>query len=164
MEERWKPIPRFPGYSVSSEGRIRNDNTERILVPNENQSGLLFIGLMRNGKQFHRSIPKLVATSFVPHKFGPFDTPINLDGNRRNNRAENLVWRPRWFAVFYHQQFRHPYENPIERPIQNMDTGEVFPDSFSAAVHYGLLEKELVLSILNRTPAWPIYQKFIVVE
>lgn len=164
MDEHWKPIPRFPGYSVSSAGRIRNDNTERILVPNENQSGLVFIGLMRDGKQFHRSIPRLVAMSFVPHKFGPFDTPINLDGNRWNNSVENLVWRPRWFATRYHQQFKHPYDHPIDCPIRNMDTGEEFPDSFTAAVYYGLLERELVLSILNRTPAWPLYQKFLVIE
>lgn len=164
MSERWKPIPRFPGYSVSDMGRIRNDNSDRILVQNENQSGLVFVGLMHEGRQKHRSVPKLVATSFVPHKFGPFDTPINLDGDRWNNRATNLVWRPRWFATSYHRQFRHPYEHPITRPIRNMETGEEFPDSFTAATYYGLLEKELVLSILNRTFAWPIYQRFLVIE
>jgi hypothetical protein len=36
----------------------------------------------------------------------------------------------------------------------------VFDDSLAAACRYGLLEREVVLSILNQTPAWPTYQTF----
>lgn len=161
--ERWKPIKHFPLYSVSDEGQIRNDHTGRLLSLHENQYGLVCVGLFEDGKQHQRSVPLLVAHAFIPHPRGPFDTPINLDGNRWNNRADNLLWRPRWFAVRYNQQFRIPYAHHIEAPIEDMKTGEVSSDSFTCAIRYGLLEKDIVQSILNRTVTWPTYQEFRVI-
>lgn len=165
MEERWRPIRHFPSYSVSDLGQIRNDNTGRILSQSYNQNHVPQVGLMRDGKQFHRSVPKLVALAFIPHPLGPFDTPINLDGDRANNRVENLMWRPRWFAVEYNRQFRIPYHDPILYPILEVqEDGEVFyENSFHCATVNGLLEKDVVLSILNNTVVWPTYQAFGVV-
>lgn len=162
--ERWKPIPEFPNYEVSDYGGIRRATSGRLLMQNPNQSGLMCVGLVRGGKQFHRSVPKLVARAFLPTIGAAFNTPINKDGNRENNRVENLAWRPRWFATQYHQQFRYPYEHPIDRPIQDLKTGEVSENSFACAVRYGLLEKDVVQSILNRTYSWPTHQEFRVVE
>jgi len=164
MQERWRPIEDFPGYSVSDHGRIRTDRTGRILALNANQFGVLQVGLMRDGEQKHRSVPLLVAKAFIPTPPGPFDTPINLDGDRFNNHIDNLVWRPRWFAIKYNQQFRHPYPNPILAPIQDLRTGQVSENSIECAKRYGLLEDDLVLSILNRTYVWPTYQEFAVLN
>lgn len=164
MNERWKEIKPFPGYSVSNHGRIRADRSGRILALNVNQYGLLQVGLMRDGIQYHRSVPLLVAKAFLRTPPAPFDTPINLDGDRHNNRSDNLVWRPRWFAVKYNQQFRHPYDNPINSPIIDLKTGEISEDSFECARKYGLLESDLVLAILNRTYVWPTYQEFGILE
>lgn len=158
--EEWKPIRHFPAYSISTYGRIRNDHTGHILALHENQSGLVTVGLFAEGKQSQRSVPLLVASAFIPHPRGPFDTPINVDGNRWNNHVDNLMWRPRWFAVKYHMQFRHPYSNRIDAAIEDVATGEISPDSLSCAIRYGLLEKDVVLSILNRTVTWPTYQEF----
>jgi NUMOD4 motif len=162
--EHWKPIENFPGYSVSDYGRVRTDKTGRILVLSENQFGLLQVGMMRDGEQKHRSVPLLVAKAFLPPLTGPFDTPINLDGNRHNNHIDNLAWRPRWFAIKYNRQFRYPYENPILAPLEDLETGEVSANSFECATRYGLLEQDLVLSVLNRTYVWPTYQQFGVLE
>jgi NUMOD4 motif len=164
MTELWMPIENFPEYSVSSYGRIRADKTGRILALNENQFGLLQVGLMRDGIQHHRSVPLLVAKAFIPQPTGPFDTPINLDGDRHHNYVENLAWRPRWFAIKYNQQFRHPYENPIQAPLEDIKTGEVSENSTECAKRYGLLESDLVLSVLNRTYVWPTYQEFRIVQ
>lgn len=160
MLEYWEPIEFFEDYSVSNFGRVRTDKSGRILALNENQFGLLQVGLMNDGVQFHRSVPLLVAKAFLPEVGGAFDTPINLDGDRHNNHVENLAWRPRWFAIRYNQQFRHPYENPIKAPVVDLKTGEVSKNSFDCAKRYGLLESDLVLSILNRTYVWPTYQEF----
>ena len=162
--EEWVPIDHFPGYSVSSYGRIRTDKTERILALNPNQFGVLQVGLMRDGEQRHRSVPLLVASAFIPPPGGAFDTPINLDGDRSNNRVENLTWRPRWFAIKYNQQFKHPYHQPITSPLVDLETDEVSPNSFECARRYGLLEQDLVESILNRTYVWPTYQTFAVLH
>jgi hypothetical protein len=93
-----------------------------------------------------------------------FNTPVNLNGDRLDNRAENLMWRPRWYAVLYNNQFEDRYPNPIEVPIREIETGEEFPNSMAAAAYFGLLEREIVLSILNHTWAVPTYQKFELVE
>lgn len=160
MEEQWRPIEFFPDYSVSDWGRIRTDKTGRILSLNQNQYGVANVGLMRDGIQQHRSVPLLVAKAFLPYVGGPFDTPINLDGDRLNNHVENLMWRPRWFAIRYNQQFRYPYENPIDAPIIDLKSGDVSESSLECAMKYGLLERDLVYSILNRTYVWPTYQEF----
>jgi hypothetical protein len=162
--ERWRPVEFFPGYSVSDHGRIRRDDWGRILALNENQYGLLQVGMMRDGVQRHRSVPLLVAKAFIPQPAGPFDTPINLDGDRHNNHIDNLAWRPRWFAIKYNQQFRYPYENPILAPIVDLKTGVISENSTECAKQYGFLEQDLVLSILNRTYVWPTYQEFGLLE
>jgi hypothetical protein len=164
MKEIWKQIENFENYSVSNFGRVRSNWSERILVMYANQSGLVQVGLMKNGKQYHRSVPLLVARSFIPQPSGPFDTPINLDGDRNNNHVDNLMWRPRWFAVKYNQQFREPYANFIDEPIEDIKSGEVTENSFECAKKYGLLEDEIVLAILNNIYVWPTYQRFRVGE
>jgi hypothetical protein len=164
MAERWKAIAFFPGYSVSDHGNVRSDTTGRLLSLNTNQYGVLQVGLMRDRVQHHRSVPLLVAKAFVPEPGGPFDTPINLDGDRENNHMDNLVWRPRWFAIKYNRQFRYPFENPLYTPIMDLKTGEISENSLEAAKRYGLLESDLVLSIMNRTYVWPTYQEFGLIE
>lgn len=164
MRERWKKIRGFSEYSVSNTGLIRSDKSERIMSLSENQYGVLYVGLMKNGEQKHRSVALLVAKEFLPPVADPFDTPINLDGDRRNCSVENLAWRPRWFAVKYNRQFRHPYPYPILEQIEDVKTGRISDNSFECAKQYGLLEEEIVLSILNRTYVWPTYQEFRVVE
>lgn len=119
---------------------------------------------MRNWKQCIRSLPRLVATAFVPIPNQIFDTPINLDGDRTNCAVDNLAWRPRWYAVYYTNQFRERYDNPINAPVREIETGEVFRDSLAAGCQFGVLEREVVLSILNNTLAWPTYQQFELAE
>lgn len=163
MNEQWKPIREFPEYSVSNFGEIRSNKSGRIMSLSPNQFGVVQVGLMKDGIQYHRSVPLLVAKEFLPIKPGPFDTPINLDGDRTNNHVDNLVWRPRWFAIKYNRQFRFPYPDRINTPIVDKKTGEVTNNSILCAVRYGLLEEEIVISILTRTYVWPTYQEFRVV-
>ena len=164
MNEHWKAIEWFPEYSVSNCGRVRTNKSGRILSVSPNQFGVVQVGLMREGVQYHRSVPLLVAKAFLPIRPGPFDTPINLDGDRNNNHVDNLVWRPRWFAVKYNRQFRYPSERHISHPLADLKTNEISPNSFECAKRYGLLEEEIVLAILNRTYVWPTYQEFKVIE
>lgn len=165
MAENWKPIEHFPDYSVSDHGRIRTDKSGRILSLSPNQFGVVQVGMMRDGEQRHRSVPLLVAKAFIIPPAGPFDTPINLDGDRFNNHVDNLAWRPRWFAIKYNQQFKPPHDGySIEEPIVDLKSGVVSENSFECAKQYGLLEKDLVLSVLNRTYVWPTYQEFAIFE
>ena len=164
MREQWRLIEGFENYSVSDYGRVRSEKSGRVLALSMNQFGVVCVGMMNDGTQRHRSVPLLVAQAFIPRPFDPFDTPINLDGNRWNNRVDNLAWRPRWFAIKYNQQFRDRYPFPIFAPLQDIKTGEISKNSLECAMQYGLLEKDVVLSIMNRTYVWPTYQEFRVLE
>lgn len=162
--EAWRIIPEFDRYSVSSDGRIRNDKSDRIMAVNKNQHGTVHVGLIRGRVQYKRSVPRLVAQAFL--ELPPndrFDTPINLDGDRWDNRASNLLWRPRWFAISYHQQFLEPPRG-IRRPIRDKRTGEEFPNSWIAATTYGLLDREILVATMQRTYVWPTLQRFEVIE
>lgn len=159
----WIPIEGFPKYSVNHLGQVRHNRTERFVKPQINQFGVPFVMLMGEGKHFSRSLSLLVAKTFIPQSLPLFDTPICLDGDRYNCAIDNLMWRPRWFAIQYHHQFKVPYHNPINRPLRPIDDEEVSESSLACAKRYGLLERDVVLSLLNRTYVWPTYQVFEVV-
>lgn len=159
-ESNWVPVEGFPGYSVNPLGQVINDASGRIMQPRVNQYGVAYVGLMREWQQCIRSLPRLVARAFLPKPSQYFNTPIQLDGNPLNCRVDNLMWRPSHYAVKYKRQFRDRYDNPIEKPIRSVDEEEIFPNSLEAAKRYGLLEREVVLSILNNTVTWPTYQRF----
>lgn len=77
-------------YSVSSNGEVRNDNTNYILKK-QMQDGYMKVGLTVNKKIKRCAIHRLVATAFIPN---PDNLPIvnHLDGNRSNNNVDNLEW------------------------------------------------------------------------
>jgi hypothetical protein len=160
--EVWLPLTSFPGYSVSDEGRVRNDHTGRILALMRNQHGVIHVGLSRDLVQHKRSVAVLVASAFCPklaqHREA-FDTPINLDGDRSNNRASNLMWRPKWFAVKYFRQFNEELRG-FDCPIVEVISGMQFENSWQAATMFGLLDREILVATMNRTYVWPTYQKF----
>jgi hypothetical protein len=163
--EKWYPVNGFPGYSINPLGQVVRDDTGRLLVPRYNQYGVPYVGLMRDWQQCIRSLPKLVARTFLQPPSDVFDTPIQIDGDPTNCRVDNLMWRPRWYAILYKRQFgEQRYDHPIDVPVRSIGDGEVFPNSLEAACRYGLLEREVVLSIQNRTPAWPTYQQFELAE
>lgn len=162
-DEKWRQIKDFDRYKVSTHGRIRNEHSGRIMELSQNQFGVVQVGMVKDGVQHHRSVPLLVAKAFIRRDYPAFDTPINLDGDRWNNHVENLLWRPRWFAVKYNWQFTRPSGHRIHRPLKDMKTGEITNNSFDCAITYGLLEDELVDAIIRRTYVWPTYQQFVVI-
>lgn len=158
--EQWSPVQDFPNYSVSNLGRLRREHTGRIIPPQVNQRGALYVPMWRDGQQYQRALGLLIARAFVPPLNKEFDHIIQLDGDRTNCQAENLMWRPRWFAIQYNRQWRehHPYR--ITDPIVDLATELVYDGTGGVAITFGLLEKDILLSILNRTYAWPTYQQF----
>lgn len=94
--ERWAPIEDFPGYEVSDHGRVRN-SSGRILGIYDNGGGTLQVTLRRDGRNNARAVNRLVAIAHI--SFEDYDhTPMHIDGDATNNHADNLVWKPRWFA------------------------------------------------------------------
>ena len=157
----WEYIDGFPGYVVNPLGQVQNEHTGRILRPQRNQFDVAFVGLIdEEGHQKQRSIALLVASAFIPQDLESFNTPINLDGDRQHCSVDNLMWRPRWFAIQYHQQFKRRYPYPIDTPIRDLGTDEIYADSGHVFTTFGLLERDLVTAIELRTYVWPTYQTF----
>lgn len=162
---RYKKIDDFPGYSVGDDGTVWNDQKKRQVQPSVNQQGIPHVALgMGHGQQRRRSVAPLVAEAFLPPPNMPhFDTVINLNGDRFDCRARNLAWRPRWFAIKYHQQFTNN-QRGYRVPIRDKETGVVYDTSWEAAKIHGLIDREILIATQNRTAVFPTYQMFEVIE
>lgn len=156
MDELFREIRDFPGYRVSTLGRIENENTGRIMRINRNGRGIPIVGLMFGGVQYKRSVPLLVATAFLESPVHEsFDSVIHLDADRTNCNVANLMWRPHWFVVRYHQQFKDPERMRFLTEVYCPETGEYFRDSTHMAMTYGLLDRDIVAAHVNGDLIWP---------
>jgi hypothetical protein len=98
--EEWRPAPGFPDYEVSSLGRVkravtdsRNRGAGRVLRPAVNASGYLTCTLYAPGVTPRpRLISRLVCEAFHGAAPSPLHHAAHGDGNRTNNRPENLRW------------------------------------------------------------------------
>jgi hypothetical protein len=125
MTETWLPCREFPDYEVSSEGRIRNIYTGRILKTNINDKGYEIVCLRKDGKQYTRKIHRLVADAFHEQYYEGLDV-THVDGNKARNKAENLEWRFR--SDIMRRSFRRHGRKQTHRMkrVRVVETGEVF--------------------------------------
>lgn len=160
----WRRIVEFPGYLVSDTGLVMNEISGEIMTRNRNTRGIATVGLTRDRVQYKRSVSVLVADAFIlTARSLEFNTPIHLDGDKFNCHVDNLAWRPRWFALEYSQQFKKG-PNGFACKIQEIRSEEIFENSWHASVKYGLLEREVVFSIMRQTYVIPTYQRFRLYE
>lgn len=97
--EEWRAVPGFPGYEVSSTGRVRSlnrlDTDGRqcvgvVLRPYTNNRGYVMVRPSRDGKPRTTAVHVLVALAFIgPRPAWPHHV-AHGDGNRTNNSPSNL--------------------------------------------------------------------------
>jgi len=160
MELEWVTLQEFPEYVISNYGDVVNKNSGRWMAQSETREGHIKVGLVRAGKQFTRSVAVLVAEAFVVGHGGVFDTAVHLDGDRKNNRADNLSWRPRWFAWRYSAQFGRVSDNAHIGPIRDTVTGQRYIDVYEAAIVNCLLMEDIRKSIVMEVTVFPTHQRF----
>lgn len=102
MKEKWKAVDNFDGlYEVSNLGKVR------IVLENEKQeilqkrhNGYLQVCLINKDKYYYVAVHTLVARAFVPNLFGK-STIDHINGNKFDNRADNLRWTTKNENVLY---------------------------------------------------------------
>lgn len=154
--EEWKPIKGFPGYQVSDYGRIYSDKTGTMMSFSMNTTGTLKVNLMRQREIITRSVPVLVAEAFLGGRPRQENmTPIHVDGDPRNNHADNLAWRPRWFAWKYARQFTEPIPPEYQTPVLNLLTNIRYLSVVAAGLDDAVLWEYVYNSILTGRPVFP---------
>jgi hypothetical protein len=126
--------------------------------------GDLTVGLVRDHRQHRYSVKGLVARAFVPGETELFNNPILLDCDKHNLRAENIVWRPRWFAWQYTHQFKETQSWYSLGPIEDLKTGDIYKDYVDVAVTNGLLCADIKISVYTTVEVFPTRQIFAFAE
>lgn len=126
--EIWKPLRNFPSYNGSSEGRIMNIKTQRIMKAFINEKGYVQVCLRKNNKQHTVRVAKVIADTFLGEHPGMDVTYKN--GNRSDVSADNLEWCTRQETI---QRSFERGERSTSRqiPIRVVETGKTY-DSIRA--------------------------------
>jgi len=166
MLRQWVELEEFPDYAVSELGEITNMRSGVTRKLSINGQGIVKISLYNENKQlFTRSVSRIVAEAFVPRPDADhFDTPIHLDGDQRNCRADNLLWRPRWFAIKYHKQFRMEEFHAARGTFIELDSEEVYDSIKDICVRHGLYWQDVIKCVTEETFVFPTWQKFRLFE
>lgn len=163
--ERWEELEEFPDYAVSELGEIVNIKSGFPRKTSINQQGIVKISLYKNGKELiTRSVAVMVAEAFCEGQNEFFNTPIHLDGDRENCRADNLMWRPRWFAVQYHRQFQSPEFHNSNVHIVDLESGIEFESVKEACMHFGLYYNDVYRSYIHEEPTRFMRREFRLVN
>lgn len=123
--EIWKDVVGYEGYyQVSNLGNIRSVDrviysdklhigTKRkldgkMLKPYVNAHGYLALTLTKNGKEKSLRVHRLVAEAFIKNP-NNYDQINHIDGNKTNNKVENLEWCNNQHNVI------HAYKNGLTK-------------------------------------------------
>lgn len=149
--EIWKDIPDYENlYEASSLGRIRTKEGKTTFTKwhgirhwksrimkgrGDNKTTGKRVSLWKNGECKDWLVARLVAITFLGKPTKTADTVNHKDGNRFNNKIENLEWLSRGDNV------RHAFDNglmPYKKiKLYNQDCELVFRSMTLASKHIG---------------------------
>ena len=102
--EEWRDIEGFPGYQVSSLGRVRSlhyrqrektTGSYKILESNSvSTSGYYTVVLCNNPNKKRKTIHRLVASAFIPN-INNKEMIDHINHNKLDNNVSNLRWATR---------------------------------------------------------------------
>lgn len=109
--EKWTIIDEFPNYLISTEGRVKNRTSGKLLrISSANPYPS--VALCRNGEWFRIGLHRLVASAFVDGK-RPGLIVNHIDGDKANYRIENLEW------ITHKQNMEHARRTGLIRKLRS---------------------------------------------
>ncbi len=89
-DEEWRLITDWP-YSVSDQGRVRNNRTNYVIRQQLNK-GYLRVTLANNGTVKRFPVHHLVCSTFTGPRPSTKHVTRHLNGNGLDNKSSNIVW------------------------------------------------------------------------
>lgn len=86
-----RDVAGFPGYSVTDDGRIWSEKSQKWLKGVPTKVGYLIVTLYVEGKKHMKTIHRLVAEAFIPNPEG-LPEVNHRDEDKANNVVSNLEW------------------------------------------------------------------------
>ena len=98
-EDEWRPIPRYDGYEVSTDGRVRHQERAQrrireghVLQAVPNKKGKMTVSLRVSDHSVPMLVHSLVAAAFLPPPPSAYAYIVHKDKDEANCRPENLEW------------------------------------------------------------------------
>ena len=167
--EIWKPIDGYEGrYEASTLGRIRSidfvdhagrKHAGKVITQYESPSGYMSVRLFCRGVRYHKTVHRLVATTFIANHENKSDVN-HINGDKHDNRIENLEWSTRSenilhsFRVLKRRKGQPPWKGkscPYTRKLTDEQVRAIRKDKRNRSVianEYGV-SKATIYRVLN---------------
>lgn len=93
--ENWKVIIEYPRYSVSDNGRVKNNSSNKIISQRQATNGYMRVNVRAGTEKYEKpitlSVHRLVAEYFLPKVDGK-EYVNHKDCDKTNNFVSNLEW------------------------------------------------------------------------
>lgn len=128
--EQWSPVIGYEGlYEVSNEGNVKSLNyrhtgREKLLKPQTDKDGYLYVALCKDGKVKVKKIHRLVAQAFIPNPNG-FTEVNHKDENPANDNVSNIEWCDRKYNNNYGTRTQRVTEARSKKVYQYSLNGEL---------------------------------------
>lgn len=150
-----KEIKKFESYLITSDGKVINKYSGKILKPKIDKYGYYSVCLFYNGKRYYKTIHRLVAENFLPRVDGK-EVVNHKDLNKLNNNVENLEW------CTIKENTQHWYTNDSKAKQQQLNASklgadktkqriQVYKDNVYIATYDSQEETAKALNINQRT-------------
>lgn len=108
QQEEWRDISAFDDYQVSSHGRVRNKRSGRVKRVCIRGNGYPYAHFTVQGKQYLKSVHRLVAEAFIPNPEGK-PCVNHIDGDKTNCHVSNLEW------ATYRENSQHAFATGLNK-------------------------------------------------
>lgn len=166
MREIWKDIAGYEGvYQVSCLGRVKRIDCvpERLLKIGKgsyqnNIDGTTYgvVVLSLNGKTRTQNTHRLVAEAFIPNPDNKREVN-HIDGNKWNNRVDNLEWVSHQENITHATRILHRNEylgyGIVGHHVRCLETGEVFFSKREACRAKNIDRKDLYKHLKGEQPS-----------